>query len=234
MCRLASFFCLRFWCLTVSHLWGAWWPGVGCLVHSHLMFYLALHFNTLRCRSLYLPATVSPDCSGNSALPVCNETGQRLEQLNRRDNQSLIQTAMQNIQAIASEIVLSGILDFRLHLINLWGRRWNSLMDLDRLGKDVFTEEKKNCQLSWRQIKNKYINIYCWHTWKCGASSLWWGIWFHAAVIHFHLECSQSGENRPCWSRSVNSLMPADVCCVLVGKRVKRCPNSRPGDVWCK
>lgn len=94
-------------------------PGIGCLICSHLMFYLALHFNVLRCRSLYLPATVSLDCSGNSALPVCNETGQRLEQLNRRDNQSLIQTAMQNIQAIPSEIVLSGILDFRLHLINL-------------------------------------------------------------------------------------------------------------------
>lgn len=80
-----------------------------------------------------IPATVSPDCSGNSALPVCNETGQRLEQLNRRDNQSLIQTAMQNIQAIPSENVLSRILDFRLHLINLRGRRWKSLMDLDRL-----------------------------------------------------------------------------------------------------
>lgn len=43
-----------------------------------------------------------------------------LEQLNRRDNQSLIQTAMQNMQARApSENVLSGILDFKLHLINL-------------------------------------------------------------------------------------------------------------------
>lgn len=105
--------------------------GIGCLIRSHLMLYLALHFNVLRCRSLYLPTTVSPDCSGNSALPVCNETGQRLEKLNRRDNQSLIQTVMQNIQAIPSEIVLSGILDLRLHLINLWGR-WNSLMDLDR------------------------------------------------------------------------------------------------------
>lgn len=65
-------------------------PGIGCLIRPHLMFDLALHFNVLRCRSLYLPTTVSPDCSGNSALPVCNETGQRLEQLNRRDNQSLI------------------------------------------------------------------------------------------------------------------------------------------------
>lgn len=110
--------------------------GIGCLIRSHLLFYLALHFNVLGCRSLYLPATVSPDCSGNSALPVCNETGQRLEQLNRRDNQSLIQTAMQNIQAIPSEIVLSGILDFRLHLINLGGRRQSSLMDLDKLGKE--------------------------------------------------------------------------------------------------
>lgn len=43
-----------------------------------------------------------------------------LEQLNRRDNQSLIQTAMQNMQARApSQNVLSGILDFKLHLINL-------------------------------------------------------------------------------------------------------------------
>lgn len=139
-------------------------PGIGCLIRSHLMFYLALHFNVLRCRSLYLPATVSPDCSGNSALPVCNETGQRLEQLNRRDNQSLIQTAMQNIQAIPSEIVLSGILDFRLHLINLWGRRWNCLMDLDMLEEKKEHVVTENRPLSWRQIKNKYINIYCWHT----------------------------------------------------------------------
>lgn len=96
-------------------------PGIGCLIRSDLMFYLALHFNSLKCRSLYLPGTVSPDCLGNSPLPACNESGQRLEQLNRRDNQSLIQTAMQNIQAIPSENVLSGILDFKLHLINLKG-----------------------------------------------------------------------------------------------------------------
>lgn len=95
--------------------------GIGCLIHSDLMFYLALHFNSLKCRSLYLPGNVSPDCLGNSPLPACNESGQRLEQLNRRDNQSLIQTAMQNIQAIPSENVLSGILDFKLHLINLKG-----------------------------------------------------------------------------------------------------------------
>lgn len=92
---------------------------IGCLIHSDLMFYLALHFNSLRCRSLYLPGNVSPDCLGNSPLPACNESGQRLEQLNRRDNQSLIQTAMQNIQAIPSENVLSGFLDFKLCLINL-------------------------------------------------------------------------------------------------------------------
>ena len=96
-------------------------PGVGCLTRSDLMFYLALHFNSLKCRSLYLPRNVSPDCLGNSPLPACNESGQRLEQLNKRDNQSLIQTAMQNIQAIPSENVLSGILDFKLHLINLKG-----------------------------------------------------------------------------------------------------------------
>lgn len=72
--------------------------GIDCLIHSDLMFYLALHFNSLRCRCLYLPRSVSPDCLGNSPLPACNESGQRLEQLNRRDNQSLIQTAMQNIQ----------------------------------------------------------------------------------------------------------------------------------------
>lgn len=139
--------------------------SIGCLIRSLLMFDLALHFNVLRCRSLYLPATVSPDCSGNSALAACNETGQRLEQLNRRDNQSLIQTAMQNIQAIPSESVLSRILDFRLHPINLRGRRWKSLMDLDRLGgekrKNMWSP--KNCQLSWRQIKNKCMKIYCWH-----------------------------------------------------------------------
>lgn len=102
--------------------------GIGCLIHSDLMFYLALHFNSLRCRSLYLPGNVSPDCLGNSPLPACNESGQRLEQLNRRDNQSLIQTAMQNIQAIPSENVLSGFLDFKLYLINLkkggGGRVW--------------------------------------------------------------------------------------------------------------
>lgn len=77
--------------------------------------------------------TGSPDCLGNSAACVFNESGQRLEQLNRRDNQSLIQTAMQNMQAIASENVLSGILDFKLQLINLErgasGRVW---WDLDR------------------------------------------------------------------------------------------------------
>lgn len=102
-------------------------PGIGCLIRCDLMFYLALHFNSLKCRSLYLPRNDSPDCLGNSALPACNESGQRLEQLNRRDNQSLIQTAMQNIQAIPSENVLSGILDFKLHLINLRrgaGRVW--------------------------------------------------------------------------------------------------------------
>lgn len=96
-------------------------PGIGCLIHSDLMFSLALHFKLVKCRSLHLPGNVSPDCLGNSPLPVCNESGQRLEQLNRRDNQSLIQTAMQNIQAIPSENVLSGILDFKLHLINLKG-----------------------------------------------------------------------------------------------------------------
>lgn len=95
--------------------------GIGCLIHSDLMFYFALHFNSLKCRSLYLPGNAGPDCLGNSPQPACNESGQRLEQLNRRDNQSLIQTAMQNIQAIASENVLSGILDFKLHLINLKG-----------------------------------------------------------------------------------------------------------------
>lgn len=94
---------------------------IDCLFQSDLMFSLALHFNLLTCRSLYLPGNVSPDCLGNSLLPVCNESGQRLEQLNRRDNQSLIQTAMQNMQAIPSENVLSGILDFKLLLINLKG-----------------------------------------------------------------------------------------------------------------
>lgn len=95
--------------------------AIGCLIHSDLMFYLGLHFNSLRRRSLCLHGNDSPDCLGNSPLPACNESGQRLEQLNRRDNQSLIQTAMQNIQAIPSENVLSGILDFKLLLINLKG-----------------------------------------------------------------------------------------------------------------
>lgn len=96
-------------------------PGIGCLIRSDLMIYLALHFNLVKCRSLYLLENDSPDCLGNSPLAACNESGQRLEQLNIRDNQYLIQTAMQNIQAIPSENVLSGILDFKLHLINLKG-----------------------------------------------------------------------------------------------------------------
>lgn len=101
--------------------------GIGCLTCSDLLFYLPLHFNLLKCRSLYLSMNVSPDCLGNSLLPACNESGQRLEQLNKRDNQSLIQTAMQNIQAIALENVLSGILDFKSHLIRQHGhggRAW--------------------------------------------------------------------------------------------------------------
>ena len=118
--------------------------GIGCLIHSDLMFYLALHFNSLKCRSLYLPGNVSPDCLGNSPLPACNESGQRLEQLNRRDNQSLIQTAMQNIQAIPSENVLSGILDFKLHLINLKGWCRKSSVDLDTLGRNVWTQNPVN------------------------------------------------------------------------------------------
>ncbi|MEQ2171044.1 hypothetical protein GOODEAATRI_006632 [Goodea atripinnis] len=89
------------------------------LICTDLILYLALHICLLKCGSLYLPGNFSPDCVGNSLLPSCDEIGQRLKQLNRRDNQSLIQTAMQNLQAIASESVLSGILDFKLHLINL-------------------------------------------------------------------------------------------------------------------
>lgn len=108
-----------YWHFTLSHLSKEPDDSRYCLIQSDLMFYLALHFNLLRCRSLYLPGTVSPDCLGNSLLPACNETRQRLEQLNTRDNQSLIQTAMQNIQAIPSDNVLSGILDFKLQLINL-------------------------------------------------------------------------------------------------------------------
>lgn len=38
-----------------------------------------------------------------------NHTGQRLQQLNRRDKHSLIQTAMQNLEVTMSENVLSGI-----------------------------------------------------------------------------------------------------------------------------
>lgn len=84
---------------------------------------LGFAFFLLKCSSPYLPGTVSPDCLGNSPLPSCDESGQGLEQLNRRDKQSLIQTAMQNMQADASENVLSGILDFKLHPIKLkWGR----------------------------------------------------------------------------------------------------------------
>ena len=117
--------------------------GIGCLIHSDLMFYLALHFNLLRCRGLYLPENVGPDCLGNSAVPVGNESGQRLEQLNRRDNQSLIQTAMQNIQAIPSENVLSGILEFKLLLINLSGSGGRVLVDLNRLKRNTKTVAHK-------------------------------------------------------------------------------------------
>lgn len=112
---------------------------ISCLIRCDLMFSLALHFHSLRSRSPYLPGNVSPDCLGNSPLPARNESGQRLEQLNRRDNQSLIQTAMQNIQAIPSENVLSGILDFKLHLINLKRARRKSLMDSDRLKRNMWS-----------------------------------------------------------------------------------------------
>lgn len=112
---------------------------ISCLIRCDLMFSLALHFRSLRSRSPYLPGNVSPDCLGNSPLPSRNESGQRLEQLNRRDNQSLIQTAMQNIQAIPSEDVLSGILDFKLHLINLKRARRKTLMDSDRLKRNMWS-----------------------------------------------------------------------------------------------
>lgn len=46
------------------------------LIYCNLMFYLALHFLSLRCRSPYLPGKVSPDCWGNPAPPVGNESGQ--------------------------------------------------------------------------------------------------------------------------------------------------------------
>lgn len=112
-------------------------PGVGCLTRSDLLIYLPLHFNSLKCRSPYLSGNVSPDCLGNSPLPAYNESGQGLEQLNKRDNQSLIQTAMQNIQAVPSENVLSGILDFKSHLINLeeeFGEETQSQIHVNRPG----------------------------------------------------------------------------------------------------
>lgn len=89
-----------------------------------MKLYFSLHICLVKRSSPYLPGNVSPDCFGNSLLPSCDESRQRLKQLNRRDNQSLIQTAMQNLQAIASQSVLSWILDFKLHLVNLkWKER---------------------------------------------------------------------------------------------------------------
>lgn len=112
------------------------------------------------------------------------------------------------------------------------GRRWKSLMDLDRLGgwgeKKEHVVTEKTCQLSWRQIKNKCTNAIppplARTRARCQPPRRW-GIWFHAAVTHFRLRVQQERENRPRWSRSVSSLVPADVCRVLVGKRVRRRPK---------
>lgn len=49
---------------------------ISFLIRCDLMFYLALHFLSLRCRSPYLPGKVSPDCWGNPAPPAGNESGQ--------------------------------------------------------------------------------------------------------------------------------------------------------------
>lgn len=49
---------------------------ISFLIRCNLMFYLALHFLSLRCRSPYLPGKVSPDCWGNPAPPAGNESGQ--------------------------------------------------------------------------------------------------------------------------------------------------------------
>lgn len=194
---------------------------ISCLIRCDLMFSLALHFHSLRSRSPYLPGNVSPDCLGNSALPACNESGQRLEQLNRRDNQSLIQTAMQNIQAIPSENVLSGILDFKLHLINLKRARRKSLMDSDRLKRNMwspkpvsFPGEKRRrkkggggCQTytvaTFTHVKGELCVMGDFISCTCQSLPSW---------------ALRKCANSPCWSRSVNSLMPADVCRVFVRK----------------
>lgn len=168
------FFSLHFWFLLLSScrdpspsLVSCRTPmTISCLICCDLMFSLALHFHSLRSRSPYLPGNVSPDCLGNSPLPACNESGQRLEQLNRRDNQSLIQTAMQNIQAIPSENVLSGILDFKLHLINLKRARRKSLMDSDRLKRNMWSPKPVSFPGEKRRRKEKkkrMPNIYSRH-----------------------------------------------------------------------
>lgn len=133
---------------------------ISCLIRCDLMFSLALHFHSLRSRSPYLPGNVSPDCLGNSLLPARNESGQRLEQLNRRDNQSLIQTAMQNIQAIPSENVLSGILDFKLHLINLKRARRKTLMDSDRLKRNMWSPKPVSFPGEKRRRRGKKSQTY--------------------------------------------------------------------------
>lgn len=125
---------------------------------------LGFAFFLLKCSRPYLPGTVSPDCLGNSPLPSCDQSGQGLEQLNRRDKQSLIQTAMQNMQADASENVPSGYLDFKLHLIKLkWGGRgvWRS-WTATVLPSDFLKTMSK--------VKSKInlLNI-TWQTWKYKA-----------------------------------------------------------------
>lgn len=73
-----------FFYYTAAFLCSVWNPPhpprapatISFLIRCDLMFYLALHFLSLRCRSPYLPGKVSPDCWGNPAPPAGNESGQ--------------------------------------------------------------------------------------------------------------------------------------------------------------
>lgn len=124
-----------------------------------------------------------------------------------------------------------GILDYTwLTCKGGGGRVWWTWTGWGKKRKNMWSP--KNCQLSWRQIENKCINIYRWHIPKCGASSPQWGIWFHAAVIHFHLECSRRGRtglaDQDQWT--VSCLQMSAV--FWLESASNWCPNIHPGDVW--
>lgn len=82
-----------------------------------------------------------------------------LEQLNRRDNQSLIQTAMQNMQARApSQNVLSGILDFKLHLINLQRAKEEEFDGARQAERETCGHPKLSAFAGGKRSRQKYIN----------------------------------------------------------------------------